>query len=128
MFPYISGNLFSRVKENRERFLTFDNKLKGMTTVGGYNYVNTTNDKAKRELNSYYDIAIQKAETEYNLSIKNSNPETPESQLYKTERYEIYMSKLNAIALERQKSLDRIEQDYNSIIKVYSPYWARNAQ
>jgi hypothetical protein len=126
---YGYGLLFSLLenyKDHREQVFIFEKRMKGMTTLSGYSYAGTTNDKAKREVNSYYDMQIQKAEAEYAFTIRNSNPETPEGELYNEKRYRIYMDKLSKIALRRNKSLDQLEHNYNLFIKVYSPYWSRN--
>jgi hypothetical protein len=121
MFPYLK-----ELKDSRERFITFDNKLKGMTTLSGYSYVNTTNDNAKRKVNTYYDAEIQKAEEDYTLTFRNSKPETHEGELYEAKGYKIYMHNISKIEHRRNKDLHRLEQQYYHLIKVYSPYWSRN--
>ena len=113
-------------KDYRGQVFAFENKLKGMTTLRGYNYVSNTYDNAKREVNTYYDIQIQKAEAKYALTTRNSNPETHKSELHEAKSYKIYMHNVNKIELRRNKDLNRLEQQYIHLIKVYSPYWSRN--
>jgi hypothetical protein len=104
----------------------FENKLKRMNTVSGYRYVSNTCDNAKREVNTYYDIKIQKAEAKYALTTRNSNPETHEGELHEAKSYKTYLNNISKIELRRNKDLDRLEQQYIHLIKVYSPYWSRN--
>ena len=119
-------SLLANYKNHRESVLTFEKKLKGMTTVGGYTYAGTTNDKAKREVNTYYDMEIKKAGEKYALAIRDSNPETEKGELREAKSYRIYVQNINKIELRRKRDLDLIEQQYNSLIKVYSPYWSGN--
>jgi hypothetical protein len=121
LFPYLQ-----ELKDSRDGIITFDNKLKGMTTLSGYSYASSTYDKHKREVNIYYDIEMQKAIAEYSLTFSNSKLETHECNLYESERYNNYTDKVNKIGHRRNRELNRLDQQYNHLIKVYSPYWSRN--
>lgn len=127
--PFGYGELFSILKdyvEHREHVAVYEKRLKGMSSMSGYRYVTITNDNAKRAVNARYDTKIQKALAKYSLTLRDSVPETHESELSESKGYKIYMKKVIKIEHRRNKDLQHLEEQYNYMIKVYSPYWSRN--
>jgi hypothetical protein len=81
-----------------------------MITLGGNTYAGTTNDKAKQEVNTYYDVEIKKAGAKYALAIRNSNPETEIGELQEAKSYRICVQNINKLELRRNRDLDLLEQ------------------
>ena len=131
MFPYFNGALFEKVnewKEMRERFLNFHDKMKGMTSLSAYSYVTSNYENIKSTANIYYDLEIEKAKKEYEVTTWNSNPAIQKDKRLVVNRYTIYTHKLNKIERQRKKDLEALEQQYFRLVRNYSPYWSGNDQ